>query len=64
MAKRMFPSGIEVESPLNDFDGDIRLTQAALRHHRPDFEIIGAANGRYARGDILDPVGSDEWDNH
>src|SRR5262245_26391598 len=55
MAKRMFPTGIEIESPPNDFDGAVRLTQAALPQRRPIFQATATANGGYARVDILNP---------
>ena len=61
-AKKMFPPGIEIDTPPGDFAGAISLTQAALPLRRPIFEASFAANGGYARADILNPVGQDEWD--
>jgi len=62
LAKRMFPNGIEIQSPPSDFNGAVQLTKAALLQRRPIFEATAAANGGYARADILNPVGEDEWD--
>jgi hypothetical protein len=62
IAKRMFPTGIEIDTPPGDFAGATQLTQAALPLRRPIFEASFAANGGYARADILNPVGQDEWD--
>ena len=38
------------------------MTQAALPSRHPIFEATFAANGGYARADILNPVGKNEWD--
>ena len=62
MAKRMFPGGIEIVADPTDFEGAIQLTQSALPLRRPIFEATFSANGGYARADILNPVGQDEWD--
>src|ERR1019366_7352901 len=61
-AKRMFPTGIGIDTPPGDFDATIQLTQAALPLRRPIFEATFAVNGGYARADILNPVGQDRWD--
>lgn len=62
LAKRMFPNGIEIDADPADFDGAIRLTQKQLPSRRPIFEATFSANGGFARADILNPVGKDEWD--
>lgn len=61
-AKRMFPNGIEIDTDPTDFEGAIQLTQKHLPSKRPIFEATFSANGGYARADILNPVGKDEWD--
>jgi hypothetical protein len=61
-AKQMFPSGIEIDTDPADFEGAIQLTQKTLPSRRPIFEATFSANGGYARADILNPVGKDEWD--
>jgi hypothetical protein len=61
-AKRMFPNGIEIDSDPTDFEGAIQLTQKHLASRRPIFEATLSANSGYARADILNPVGKDEWD--
>jgi len=61
-AKRMFPNGIEIDTDHGDFEGAIQLTQKSLPLRRPIFEATISANGGYARADILNPVGRNEWD--
>lgn len=61
-AKRMFPNGIEIDADPTDFEGAIQLTQKAVPSRRPIFEATFSANGGYARADILNPVGKDQWD--
>jgi hypothetical protein len=62
LAKKMFPDGIEIATDPADFDGAIQLTQKSLSLRRPIFEATLSANGGYARADILNPVGKNEWD--
>jgi len=61
-AKRMFPNGVEIDTAPTDFEGAIELTKKLLPSRRPIFEATLSANGGYARADILNPVGKDEWD--
>ena len=61
-AKRMFPNGIEIDTAPTDFEGAIRLTGEKLALRRPLFEATFSANGGYARADILNPAGKNEWD--
>jgi len=61
-AKRMFPNGIEIDTDPTNFEGAIQLTQKSLPFRRPIFEATLSSNGGYARADILNPVGKDEWD--
>jgi len=62
LAKRMFPNGIEIDTAPTDFEGAIELTKKQLPSRRPIFEATFSANGGFARADILNPVGKDEWD--
>jgi hypothetical protein len=62
LAKKMFPKGGEVDVDPTDFEGAIQLTQKLLPLRRPIFEAAFSANGGYARADILNPVGKNEWD--
>ena len=62
LAKTMFPNGIEIDTAPTDFEGAIQLTQKSLLARRPIFEATLSANGGYARADILNPVGKNEWD--
>jgi len=61
-AKKMFPNGAEIDTDPTDFEGAIELTKKHLSSRRPIFEATFSANGGYARADILNPVGTDEWD--
>src|ERR1039457_6457785 len=62
LAKKMFPNGVEVDVDPTDFEGAIQLTQKSLPSRRPIFEATLSANGGYARADILNSVGRNEWD--
>jgi hypothetical protein len=61
-AKRMFPNGIEIGTDPTDFDGAVQVTLNIIPLRRPLFEATLSANGGYARTDILNPVGKNEWD--
>lgn len=62
LATRMFPNGIGIDTAPTDFEGAIQLTQKHLPSRRPIFEATVSANGGFARADILNPAGKDEWD--
>jgi hypothetical protein len=62
LAKKMFPDGIEVDVDPADFEGAIQLTKKLLSSRVTIFEATLSANGGYARADILNPVGRDQWD--
>lgn len=62
LVKRMFPNGVEIDTDPTDFEGAIQLSQKHLPSRRPIFEATFSANGGFARADILNPVGKDEWD--
>ncbi len=62
LAKKMFPNGIQIDSDPADFQGAIELTQKHLPSRRPIFEATFSASGGFARADILNPVGRDEWE--
>ena len=61
-AKKMFPNGVEVDVDPTDFEGAIELTRKLLPSRRPLFEATLSANSGFARADILNPVGKNEWD--
>ena len=62
LAKKMFPDGVEVDVDPTDFEGAIELTRKLLPSRRPIFEATASSSGGYARADILNPVGKNEWD--
>ncbi len=62
LAKKMFPNGVAIDTDPTDFEGAIQLTQKYLLTRKPIFEATFSANGGFARADILNPVGKNEWD--
>ena len=62
LAKQLFPGGIEVSAGVTDFDQVLRHSLEAAKARKPLFEPGFAYNGGFARADILNPVGRDEWD--
>lgn len=62
LAKKMFPKGVEIDTDPADFEGAIDLTKKHLPTRVAIFEATFSANGGYARADILNPVGKDQWD--
>lgn len=61
LAKRRFPSGVEVEWTDNIAE-TVRKSQALIKQGKPLFEASFMAGGVYARADILEPVGRGRWD--
>jgi hypothetical protein len=62
LAKQLFPGGIEVSAGVTDFDQVLQQSLEALKLRRPLFEAGFVYKGGFAREDILNPVGKDEWD--
>lgn len=62
LAKQLYPGGIEVRAGVADFQQVIQQSLEAARTRRPLFEPGFVHNGGFARADILNPVGRDEWD--
>ncbi len=62
LAKQLYPGGIEVGLDIDDFDKLLALTKQALSQRRRLYEAAFAFGGGYARADILNPVGTDQWD--
>lgn len=65
--EQMFVSGSLTTPASNvagslDFETAAELTQEYLPLRRPLFEATVSASGGFARADILNPVGNDEWD--
>lgn len=59
MAKKLFPDGVDI--PTEDFMGNIRSTQTAIKHSQTLFEGGIMVGNLFSRADILKPV-KDEWD--
>lgn len=63
LAKRLFSTGIEIGAGLvREFEEIFERTRDGLATRRPLFEPALSHGNGYARADILDPVGEDEWD--
>ena len=61
LAKQLFPDGIDVEWD-QSFKGVLKESQDFLTRRVPLFEAGFLSNSTYARVDVLNPVGEDEWD--
>ena len=62
LAKSLYPGGIEVSAGATDFEQVLRQSLEATKARKPLFEAGFVYNGGFARVDILNPVGKDEWD--
>ena len=61
LAQSLFPGGTEV--PWNDdFGAALARSQKLLAARHPIYEATFSAAGVFARADILNPVGKDQWD--
>lgn len=60
MAKTLFPNGIDV--PRDDFVRNLELTEELLKKRLSLFEPSFKFGQTYSRGDVLVPVGENEWD--
>ncbi|OQB94236.1 MAG: hypothetical protein BWX84_00285 [Verrucomicrobia bacterium ADurb.Bin118] len=62
LAKQLFPGGIEVSADVTDFAQVLQRSLEAAKARKPLFEAGFVYNGGFARADILNPVGRNEWD--
>lgn len=63
IAKQFFADSIEIgEGLVKEFDEIFERTHEGLTIRRPLFEPALAHGSGFARADILDPVGTDEWE--
>jgi len=62
LAKKLFPTGVEVGHGVDDLDEVLRLTEQAIKARRPLFEAALSFQGGFAKADILNPVGGDAWE--
>jgi len=60
LAKKLFPKGIDIST--EDFKENIKQTQELIKERKVLFEPSFLTDNLYSRGDILVPVGEDEWD--
>jgi Domain of unknown function(DUF2779) len=61
-AKKLFPDGVEVGKGVKDFHQVLELSAKAVALRKPLFEAAFKSNNAFARADILNPVGKDQWD--
>ena len=59
-AKKLFPSGIEVDHT-RTFEDGLTQTRELISKRVPIFEAALSYKHCYARADVLDPVGKDKW---
>jgi hypothetical protein len=62
LAKTLFPGGLEIGEGVIHRSAVVQWTREALPFRRPLFEAALEHGGGYARADILNPVGTDEWE--
>jgi hypothetical protein len=62
LTKSLCPGGIEVSADATDFEQVLQKSVEATRARKPLFEAGFVHNGGFARVDILNPVGRNEWD--
>lgn len=60
-AKKLFPTGVEVDHT-KSFEEGLRQTKDLISKRITVFEAALTYKRCYARADILEPVGEDEWD--
>jgi hypothetical protein len=61
LAKQLFPGGIEIECDHSDYDQVLALSKQHLARRVPLFEAGFTHDGGFARVDVLNPVGKNEW---
>jgi hypothetical protein len=61
-AKKLFPDGVEVGKDAKDFEEVLELSSKVTALRKPLFEAAFKSNNAFARADILNPVGKDQWD--
>jgi hypothetical protein len=62
LAKSLFPGGIEVAKGIIDFDQVVPKSLEAIKIRKPLFEAAFRYKNAFARADVLNPVGKDQWD--
>ncbi len=62
LAQRLFPSGIAVSPADQSIDEVVQRSARELIKRVPLYEAGFVYDGAYARIDILNPIGGDEWD--
>ena len=62
LAKKLYPNGIEIAGAAKDFGKMLELSKQALSQRKPLFEAAFKSGNAYARADILNPVGKNDWE--
>ena len=62
LAKKLYPNGVEIAGAVKDFGKMLELSREALSQRRPLFEAAFKSGNAFARADILNPVGKNDWE--
>ena len=62
LAKKLYPDGIEIAGAANDFGKILQVSNEALSQRKPLFEAAFKSGNAFARADILNPVGKNDWE--
>lgn len=62
LAQQVFPGGIDIQKENFNYKESIEDTKKVLDKRKPIYEAAFATDKAYARVDILNPVGKNEWD--
>ena len=62
LAKKLFPDGIEIAKGTNDFGKILEISKESLSRRVPLFEAAFRYENAFARADVLNPVGKNDWE--
>jgi hypothetical protein len=62
LAKSLFPGGVEVARGIVDFEEVLPRSLEAIKLRKPLFEAAFRYKSAFARADVLNPVGKEQWD--
>jgi len=62
LAKKLYPDGIEIAGAANDFGKILQVSNEALSQRKPLFEAAFKSGNAFARADMLNPVGKNDWE--
>jgi hypothetical protein len=62
LAKKLYPGGIEIANGVDSFGKILELSREALSQRKPLFEAAFKSGNAFARADILNPFGKNDWE--